>query len=214
MSSGSASRFTGMETEGVTASTMIEAASEVVFAVLADPSAHAAIDGPGGVREALHGDRITVVGQVCRMAMDHENHPDKNYEIASRVEVFDEPRAIAWQRGTESPETGELSFGGWIWRYALEASGPSRTPGRSSRLGQSGRAPGHSTEPCPLRCHHGRRCPRSGGALRDHGGLRRLPARLPRCRHLADRSRHRRTDPTTTRPRRQPRKYVVLEFTV
>jgi len=127
-----------METEGVIASTMIEAASEVVFAVLADPSAHAAIDGPGGVRESLHGDRITAVGQVCRMAMDHENHPDKNYEIASRVEVFDEPRAIAWQRGTESPETGELSFGGWIWRYALEASGPSRTPGRSSRLGQSG----------------------------------------------------------------------------
>jgi hypothetical protein len=25
------------------------------------------------------------------------------------------------------PETGELSFGGWIWRYDLEATGPSRT---------------------------------------------------------------------------------------
>ncbi len=41
--------------------------------------------------------------------------------------MFDEPRAIAWQPGTESPETGELSFGGWIWRYDLEAVGPSRT---------------------------------------------------------------------------------------
>ena len=41
--------------------------------------------------------------------------------------MFDEPRAIAWKPGTESPETGELSFGGWIWRYDLEATGPSRT---------------------------------------------------------------------------------------
>ena len=49
-----------------------------------------------------------------------------DYEIANRVEVFDEPRAIAWKPGTESPETGELSFGGWIWRYDLDTTGPSR----------------------------------------------------------------------------------------
>jgi hypothetical protein len=34
-------------TERVTASTTIEAAPEAVFAVLADPSAHADIDGTG-----------------------------------------------------------------------------------------------------------------------------------------------------------------------
>jgi uncharacterized protein YndB with AHSA1/START domain len=116
-----------METERITASTTIEAAPEAVFAVLADPSAHADIDGTGWVRESLDGDRITAAGQVFRMAMYHPNHPDKDYKIANRVEVFDEPRAIAWQPGTESPETGELSFGGWIWRYDLEATGPSRT---------------------------------------------------------------------------------------
>ena len=127
MSSGLANRLTGMETERVTASTTIEAASETVFAVLADPSAHADIDGTGWVRKSLDGDRITAAGQVFRMAMYHENHPDKDYKIANRVEVFDEPRAIAWQPGQESPETGELSFGGWIWRYDLEATGPSRT---------------------------------------------------------------------------------------
>jgi hypothetical protein len=33
----------------------------------------------------------------------------------------------SWQPGTESPETGELSFGGWSWRYDLAATGPSRT---------------------------------------------------------------------------------------
>jgi hypothetical protein len=127
MSSGPASRLTGMETERVTTSTTIEAVPEAVFAVLADPSAHADIDGTGWVRESLDGDRITAAGQVFRMAMYHPNHPDKDYKIANRVEVFDEPRAIAWQPGTESPETGELSFGGWIWRYDLEATGPSRT---------------------------------------------------------------------------------------
>jgi hypothetical protein len=116
-----------METERVTASTTIEAAPKAVFAVLADPSAHADIDGTGWVRGSLDGDRITVAGQVFRMAMYHPNHPDKNYRMANRVEVFDEPRAIAWKPGTESPETGELSFGGWIWRYDLEATGGSRT---------------------------------------------------------------------------------------
>jgi hypothetical protein len=116
-----------MEAEHVTASTRIEAPPEAVFALLADPSAHADIDGTGWVRESLDGDRITGVGQVFRMAMYHPNHPDGNYRIANLVEVFDEPRAIAWKPGTESPETGELSFGGWTWRYDLEAAGPSRT---------------------------------------------------------------------------------------
>jgi hypothetical protein len=116
-----------METERVTASTTIEAAPQAVFAVLADPSTHADIDGTGWVRESLDAHRIAAAGQVFRMAMYHENHPDKDYKIANRVEVFDEPRAIAWQPGTESPETGELSFGGWIWRYDLEATGPSGT---------------------------------------------------------------------------------------
>ncbi|HWI02277.1 MAG TPA: hypothetical protein VNT52_00355 [Acidimicrobiales bacterium] len=116
-----------METERVTASTTIEAAPEAVFTVLADPTAHAHIDGTGWVRGSLDGDRITALGQVFLVAMYHPNHSDKDYEIANRVEVFDEPWAIAWKPGTVSPETGALSFGGWIWRYDLEATGPSRT---------------------------------------------------------------------------------------
>jgi hypothetical protein len=75
----------------------------------------------------LEGDPISAAGQVFRMAMYHPNHPDEDYRMANLVEVFDEPRAIAWKPGTESPETGELSFGGWTWRYDLEPSGPART---------------------------------------------------------------------------------------
>jgi hypothetical protein len=116
-----------MELEQMTASTTIEAEPGAVFAVLADPSAHPAIDGTGWVSGSLDGDRITAAGQVFRMAMYHENHPDKDYRIANLVEVFDEPRAIGWKPGTESPDTGALSFGGWTWRYDLEAAGPSRT---------------------------------------------------------------------------------------
>jgi hypothetical protein len=113
-----------MESDRVSASTTIDAGPEVVFAVLADPSAHADIDGTGWVREPLDRDRITAAGQVFRMAMYHPGHPDKDYKVANLVVVFDEQRAIAWKTGTESPETGDLSFGGWIWRYDLEATGP------------------------------------------------------------------------------------------
>ncbi len=116
-----------MEPERVAVSTTIEAAPGAVFAVLADPSAHAAIDGTGWVRGSLDGERITAAGQVFRVAMYHENHPDGDYQIANRVEVFEEPQAIAWQPGTEADGTGELSFGGWTWRYDLEATGPSQT---------------------------------------------------------------------------------------
>jgi hypothetical protein len=116
-----------MAAERVTASTTIETTPEAVFAVLADPSAHAAIDGTGWVRDSMDGDDITAAGQVFRMAMYHPNHPDKDYRMANLVEVFDEPRAIAWKPGTESADTGELSFGGWTWRYDLESTEPSRT---------------------------------------------------------------------------------------
>ena len=116
-----------MDAERVSASRTIEAPPEAVFAVLADPSTHADIDGTGWVRASLEGDRISAAGQVFRMAMYHPNHPDKDYEIANLVEVCDAPRAIAWKPGTESAETGQLSFGGWTWRYDLEPAGPSRT---------------------------------------------------------------------------------------
>ena len=129
MSLAPANGLTCMEAtdEFVTASTTIDVTPEVIFAELANLSTHAAIDGTGWVRGSLDGDRTTAAGQVFRMAMYHPNHPDKDYKTANLVEVFDEPRAIAWKPGTESTETGELSFGGWIWRYDLEAIGRSRT---------------------------------------------------------------------------------------
>ena len=59
--------------------------------------------------------------------MYHENHPDGGYEMANQVLAFDPPRVISWKPGYMSPETGELEFGGWIWRYDLTPLGPDET---------------------------------------------------------------------------------------
>jgi len=116
-----------MTDEQMTASVTIDASPDDVFAVLTDPSSHAAIDGTGWVREAIDPARLEHAGQVFRMAMYHENHPDKDYKMANRVEELEAPRVICWQPGQESPETGELGFGGWTWRYDLEATGRAQT---------------------------------------------------------------------------------------
>ena len=115
----------------------VNAPVEVVFDVLADPSTHQAIDGTGWVREPLDRQPLTEVGQIFRMAMYHDNHPEKDYEMANRVEVLDPPRAIAWQPGQGPTQPGdllrstELEFGGWIWRYDLEPAGPEPTRGHA-----------------------------------------------------------------------------------
>jgi polyketide cyclase/dehydrase/lipid transport protein len=122
-----------MTEEHVSVSTTINAPLDAVFAVLADPTTHQAIDGTGWVRESLDGKPVTEVGQVFRMGMHHDNHPEGYYEMANRVEVFDPPRAIAWQPGQGPDERGNLSgnseliFGGWIWRYDLRPLGDDRT---------------------------------------------------------------------------------------
>jgi uncharacterized protein YndB with AHSA1/START domain len=116
-----------MTDETVSATTTISAAAATVFAVLADPSRHAALDGTGRVRDSLDGQRLTGPGQIFRVAMHHENHPDGNYEMANEVLAFEPPRVISWRPGYVSPGTGELEFGGWIWRYDLTQLGPDET---------------------------------------------------------------------------------------
>lgn len=123
-------------TETMIVTTTIDAPAEKVFDVLADPSTHQAIDGTGWVRESLDGAPLTGTGQIFRIAMYHDNHPNGHYEMANRVEVFDRPRAIAWQPGSEAehdPDRGDsgeddtLEFGGWIWHYGLEQISPQQT---------------------------------------------------------------------------------------
>jgi uncharacterized protein YndB with AHSA1/START domain len=113
-----------MTSESVSATTTIGASAEAVFAVLTNPSLHAAVDGTGWVCEAVDPQAITASGQVFRMAMFHPEHPDGNYEMHNLVVEFEHARTIAWRPGfVEDPSTGELGFGGWSWRYDLTPSG-------------------------------------------------------------------------------------------
>ncbi len=102
-----------------------------MFDLLADPSTHPAIDGTGWVRPPIDPALLTEVGQIFRMGMYHENHPNKHYEMANRVEVLDRPHAIAWQPGAEpkdipgyqGPPDAGIDYGGWTWRYDLVPAG-------------------------------------------------------------------------------------------
>ena len=115
-----------MADDSVSATTVINAPAEAIFAVLADPAKHAAIDGTGWVHEALDSKPLTAAGQIFRMSMYHVNHPDGIYQTANRVQVFDPPSTIAWEPGYDAGD-GTLAFGGWTWRYDLAPSGPSNT---------------------------------------------------------------------------------------
>lgn len=110
----------------MTAERIVDAPAATVFGVLADPTAHHAIDGTGWVRESLDSAKLTTVGQIFRMAMYHRNFGGMHYTVANRVEVFDPPIAIAWLPG-EDTDDGTLKFGGWSWRYDLESLAPART---------------------------------------------------------------------------------------
>lgn len=115
-----------MADDSASATTVINAPAEAIFAVLADPAKHAAIDGTGWVRESLDRKPLTAAGQIFRMSMYHPNHPDGTYEMANQVEAFDPPNTISWKPGSDAGD-GTLSFGGWIWRYDLTPAGPSKT---------------------------------------------------------------------------------------
>lgn len=119
-----------MTPQALSATTTVHASADAVFAVLADPASHAAIDGTGWVCEPLNGERLTSLGQVFRMVMYHPRHPDGRYKTANQVRELDPPYVIAWATGTEEPE-GRLSFGGWIWHYDLA---PAWTGGTQVRL--------------------------------------------------------------------------------
>ena len=122
-----------MSKENVSVSTTVDAPAETVFAVLTDPATHEAIDGTGWVRQPVDGKPLAEVGQIFRMGMYHDNHPEKHYEMSNRVEVFDRPHAIAWLPGQGPDDRGnlirspKLDFGGWLWRYDLKPVADDRT---------------------------------------------------------------------------------------
>ncbi len=115
-----------MGDDRVSATVVVKAPAEAIFAVLADPAEHAGIDRTGWVREALDSKPLTAAGQVFRMSMYHPGRPDGNYQMANRVQVFDPPSTISWEPGNEADDS-TVSFPGWIWVHDLTPGGPSKT---------------------------------------------------------------------------------------
>jgi hypothetical protein len=115
-----------VDQEKVSATLTVAAPAAKVFAVLADPTAHSAIDGTGWVQEPVDRAPLTEAGQIFRMDMYHSGHPNGDYQVVNKVQVLDPPRVIGWLTGQDKGG-GELEFGGWIWRYDLLPLGPSQT---------------------------------------------------------------------------------------
>jgi polyketide cyclase/dehydrase/lipid transport protein len=115
-----------MADDRLSATTVVKAPVDAIFAVLTDPGKHAAIDGTGWVCESVDSQPLTAAGQIFRMSMYHPKSPDGYYQTANRVQVFDPPRTISWETGYD-PGDGTLRFGGWFWRYDLTPAGPSST---------------------------------------------------------------------------------------
>lgn len=100
----------------VTADRAVEAPAELVFELIADPSAQPRWDGNDNLAAAEPGQRVRGVGDVFVMTLTlgsvRENH----------VVEFDEGRRIAWrpsERGKPPP--------GHLWRWELEPLGDGRT---------------------------------------------------------------------------------------
>jgi hypothetical protein len=67
-----------------------------MFALLADPTTHSAIDGTGWVQEAVDRAPLTEVGQIFRMDMYHPGHPDGDYQVVNKATRAEQKASRQW----------------------------------------------------------------------------------------------------------------------
>lgn len=101
----------------------IPASAETVFALLADPTKHPAIDGSGMLRRATSNEAITGVGNTFTMQMHNEEMGD--YEMINHVVEYDPGRRIAWEpallhAGRAEDKEDEGARSGHRWAFTLE----------------------------------------------------------------------------------------------
>lgn len=105
-------------TEQLATTRTITASAEDIFAVLADPGQHGAIDGTGWVGAQRSAGTLHAVGDVFEMDMYHVNAGGA-YVMRNQVIALTAPRTIGWLPIGQGPD-GQWAPGGWIWRYDLE----------------------------------------------------------------------------------------------
>ena len=95
----------------------IEAAPEAIFAILADPRGHVAIDSSGMLMSAT-GETVTAVGDTFVVHMDREalnDFPLGLYDVTVAITAFEPDRAIGWTvLGAIEPPLGH------VYGYTLE----------------------------------------------------------------------------------------------
>jgi uncharacterized protein YndB with AHSA1/START domain len=108
----------------------VDARPEKVFALVADPTRHADIDGSSMCAGCSTGP-ITEVGQSFVMDMYREGLG--KYQVRNEVTEFEPGRRFAWRTKleTSSPEIegfrGDMTLGGTTWTYVLEPTGDGKT---------------------------------------------------------------------------------------
>lgn len=111
-------RFPGLDlVPGVSASRVIPAPPERIFALLADPRRHREFDGSGTVRDAVDPTAAPRLAKGSTFGM--HMRIGGAYEMTNTVVELEENRRIAWQpRPTNA--VAAKAIGGRIWRYELE----------------------------------------------------------------------------------------------
>jgi uncharacterized protein YndB with AHSA1/START domain len=87
-----------MDTERFEVERTIEASPAAIFAVLSDPSGHAAIDSTGMLQWA-EGDRVTAVGDTFVVHMDRESfndYPMGKYDVTVIITKYEPDSLIEW----------------------------------------------------------------------------------------------------------------------
>lgn len=103
----------------VARSRLIAAPASAIFAIVANPAEHPALDGSGTVRRLADASpRRLQLGSTFEM---HMAQTGSRYRIINRVVEFDEPRRIAWEVHPGGSLRGirDRYFGGHRWRYRL-----------------------------------------------------------------------------------------------
>jgi hypothetical protein len=104
-----------MDSERMEVTRPIAAAPGEIFAVLADPKGHVAIDSSGMLMSA-EGSPVTSVGDTFVVHMDREalnDYPLGLYDVSVRITTFERDREIAWT------VEGQLNLG-HVYGYRLE----------------------------------------------------------------------------------------------
>jgi hypothetical protein len=101
-------------TNQLSATRVIDAATNEILDVLTLPQRHPEFDGTGMVRSDEKSQRIQQVGDTFTMNMHNEVMGD--YQMENHVVAFADNQLVGWQPSSPGKEPG-----GWEWVYELNA---------------------------------------------------------------------------------------------